>query len=49
MARHALTEGIEIGDINSYDLTRRHASLCRVELRHCRDLSHMNLLTLIVP
>jgi hypothetical protein len=30
-------------------LTRRHASLCRVELRHRRDFSHINIIILIVP
>ncbi len=49
MARHPLTEGIEVCHINSYDLTRRHAPLCRVELRHYQVFSQMNILTLIVP
>ena len=34
MTRNPLTKGIEVCGFNSYDLTRRHASLCRVELRH---------------
>ncbi|CAD5358014.1 conserved protein of unknown function [Enterobacter cancerogenus] len=46
---NTLTEGIKFGGFNSYDLTRRHASLCRVELRHCRDFSQINIIVLIVP
>ena len=46
---HDLLKGIEAVGRHGYDFTRRHASLCRVELRHCRVFSQMNILTLIVP
>lgn len=49
VTRHPLSKRIEVRGFNSYDLTRRHASFCRVELRHRRDCSQINIISLIVP
>lgn len=46
---HPLTKRVKVCGFNSNDLTRRHASFCRVELRHRRDFSHINIIILIVP
>ena len=46
MTRNALAEGVKVIYCNGYDLARRHTPFCRVELRHRRDLSQLNILTL---
>src|SRR5690606_35094871 len=47
--RDALTKRVKVRGFDSDDLTRRHASLCRVELRHRREFSQIYIIILIVP